>query len=482
MKKNRILFIVAFVMFIMLPNVNAQNSNYSVETKNLEDYMCEEVKGHALGIFMQRYEKIGVSDKTNGKNYLIDFSNIGVCKEYSEDDLYDNYIPTEYSWDGGNLYLKTYSPDFLTVYAKTLDKEIDIHSSYAELEENGFHYVDNPTAENLLNYYEVYYFELSTGEYDENASYYEIKTYRYTTNNFNGEYELATSKEVTNETYEPNKYYVIANPIKKELIGQFNSDTFNVPKDKTGLTSDLTLSKFDFNYHFEIGNKKYYVFEFPEEQSGYFAIFDENGNYQSFGLNNLLIMSIFGTDDNKYLSFLAKVDDQKYIALFDENLNMMVLYDVNQYGDDISFVGYNENKFYYLSHYYDDKILEINYFGDADKYKVVFDANGGKFGNDTIYAIDNWNANLYDSLKEPTREGYTFKGYYTEKTGGTKFEMILNESGIDSDMVFYAQWIKEEKNPQTYDGIVNIVLMGSISLIGLSSALIYFRKRNKVRN
>jgi len=111
--------------------------------------------------------------------------------------------------------------------------------------------------------------------------------------------------------------------------------------------------------------------------------------------------------------------------------------------------------------------------------KVVFDANGGNFGTDTTYTVDDWNANLYDSLVSPTRDGYKFMGYYTEKNGGTKFEMILNESGIDSDMTFYAKWEVVTENPKTFDGIGSDIFIGIISLIGLFGAAIYLK--NKVR-
>lgn len=125
---------------------------------------------------------------------------------------------------------------------------------------------------------------------------------------------------------------------------------------------------------------------------------------------------------------------------------------------------------------------------DVEKVKVIFDANGGKFGNEDTFKINDWTANLYDSLAKPTRKGYTFKGYFTEKTGGTKFEMILNEAGIENDTIFYAQWEKnsektdlEEENPKTFDGVGNSILVGTISLIGLIGAAIYLNNRNKVR-
>ena len=87
-----------------------------------------------------------------------------------------------------------------------------------------------------------------------------------------------------------------------------------------------------------------------------------------------------------------------------------------------------------------DGTIHLQLVINKEKYKVIFDSNGGKFDESEQYVIEEWNNDYYDNLVKPTREGYTFKGYYTEKIGGTKFELILAESGIDSDMTFYAQW------------------------------------------
>lgn len=522
-KKVLYLFVVLMIAMIFVPlGVNAEGSkNYNIEAKNLEDYMLEELKGHSFFPAMQNYNKLVVYDETNDKHYLIDFSNNGACKEYIEGDLDDGYHnPTQYRWDENKLYLDTYSLDFKYVDAKTLDKEIEPGSSYAELKQDGFYHVSNPVPENLSNYYEGYFFKLATEIYDKDASYYEIKKHDYTIDEDNFSYEIATTVELDENTYESNKYYVIAQPVKTELIGEFDSDKFIIPKDRGGLDSDLTLTRFDFQHHIEFGNKTYYVFVNFNQQYSYSAIFDESGNYQTFGLDNLSIINMNITQDNKNFTLFAKIDNKNHLIILDQKLNIIVLEDVSNYGNDIFLIGKNENVFYYISHGSDVKILEINYFGNTDKYKVTFNANGGKFGNENVYTIDEWDNSMYNNLKEPTREGFTFKGYYTEETGGTKFEMILNESGIDSDMTFYAQWeenssivppqiedetqpdnnenntdtenIKTENtntetgtksnttvnNPPTGDNIMLLVVLLGISIIGITTTTIIRKKLN----
>lgn len=125
-----------------------------------------------------------------------------------------------------------------------------------------------------------------------------------------------------------------------------------------------------------------------------------------------------------------------------------------------------------------------------ETYKVIFDANEGTFKDGKTITIEEWENGLENTLETPTRHGYKFLGYYTEKTGGTRLELILAESGIDSDMTFYAQWEEnsvvvpsepEEENPNTFDGIISSIMLGAISLIGLVVTIIHLKKRNRVR-
>ena len=135
-----------------------------------------------------------------------------------------------------------------------------------------------------------------------------------------------------------------------------------------------------------------------------------------------------------------------------------------------------------------ENTIQLILLVSEQKFKVLFDSNGGIFKDDkSIFTIEKWENEYAESLQVPIREGYLFKGYYTEKVGGTKFELILAESGIDSNMTFYAQWeeksnLVQEENPNTYDTISNTIIIGIISFILLIGVIIYLNKKNKVRD
>lgn len=88
--------------------------------------------------------------------------------------------------------------------------------------------------------------------------------------------------------------------------------------------------------------------------------------------------------------------------------------------------------------------LRLYAIWEEQKYSVTFDANEGAFtDNKTTLVVEEWDDTKLNSLEKPTREGYVFKGFFTEKTGGTSLESYIAESGIDQDgLIFYAQWEK----------------------------------------
>ncbi len=72
---------------------------------------------------------------------------------------------------------------------------------------------------------------------------------------------------------------------------------------------------------------------------------------------------------------------------------------------------------------------------------VTFDANGGKISSNGDMAVTkNYGYMLaYDSFPEAARQGYTFTGWYTEPTGGTKIEATDLVDFLDG-ATYYAHW------------------------------------------
>lgn len=72
-------------------------------------------------------------------------------------------------------------------------------------------------------------------------------------------------------------------------------------------------------------------------------------------------------------------------------------------------------------------------------YKVTFKANKGKVKKkSSISRTVNYNAKV-GSLPTPTRSGYTFLGWYTKKSGGSK---ISSSKVITGNVTYYAHWAK----------------------------------------
>ena len=99
--------------------------------------------------------------------------------------------------------------------------------------------------------------------------------------------------------------------------------------------------------------------------------------------------------------------------------------------------------------------LNLNHFSPyaiyEEKYQVKFDANGGEFKDGAnVFTIEKWENEYEKDLEKPTKDGYKFIGYFTEKIGGTSFEKYLAEAGIDNDLTFYARWeeiiIEDDEN------------------------------------
>lgn len=84
------------------------------------------------------------------------------------------------------------------------------------------------------------------------------------------------------------------------------------------------------------------------------------------------------------------------------------------------------------------KLVEQNFqVGNPTKdFTVTLNANGGNVSTNSIKVTV---GNTYSSLPTPTRKGYTFAGWYTAATGGTK---IVNGTSVTTaaNHTLYAQW------------------------------------------
>jgi len=126
---------------------------------------------------------------------------------------------------------------------------------------------------------------------------------------------------------------------------------------------------------------------------------------------------------------------------------------------------------------YEDGIVLNTKFtlSSENEYKLTFDANGGvyKDGKSSVY-FDNWNFGKLSTQEQPTRDGYKFIGWYTEKKDGIP---LAAEPSMVNVTTVYAQWEKIEEIPNTYDSIGDSILMGTISFIVLVGTTIYLKKR-----
>lgn len=77
---------------------------------------------------------------------------------------------------------------------------------------------------------------------------------------------------------------------------------------------------------------------------------------------------------------------------------------------------------------------------DPQKFTVTFDSNGGS----AVKSVEVENDKTVAKPTDPTREGYTFAGWFTAKDGGTLFDFTTK---ITAATTLYAHWTAVEKVP-----------------------------------
>ena len=87
-----------------------------------------------------------------------------------------------------------------------------------------------------------------------------------------------------------------------------------------------------------------------------------------------------------------------------------------------------------------DSGITIDSKSKTISYKITWNANGGKIGGKkTVTTTVKKGSKINKLITSPKRSGYTFKGFYTQKSGGTK---ITKNTKPSKSITYYAQWTK----------------------------------------
>lgn len=88
----------------------------------------------------------------------------------------------------------------------------------------------------------------------------------------------------------------------------------------------------------------------------------------------------------------------------------------------------------------------MEYILNDDKYTYTLDANTGSFAADAVTQRTDYYYNTYGNLPTPTKEGYTFRGFYTTKDTDFSDEApaetgkLTISTPMTSDTTWYASW------------------------------------------
>ncbi len=85
---------------------------------------------------------------------------------------------------------------------------------------------------------------------------------------------------------------------------------------------------------------------------------------------------------------------------------------------------------------------------------VTLDANGGTVSSNELFLVKGGQCGI---LPEPTREGFTFKGWYTALQGGQK---ITSSSILTGDILLTAQWLRDETTFYDWDSWMTFATWG----------------------
>lgn len=436
---------------MLMPNVvdaatfSYNDVNYVLEEKVISCSLSE--KAYLIGKTDDYYILFEEVDTVNGKLYKVDFSNN--CTQFTDQEYYDFMSQTSYKYKiVGNKIVKDI--EVFEAFFKTTDTSINDNKTYYFSQGNGFSIVASPDLSRISRYYEkenfVVYPALAT--IDENLTYYSY-------------YLLTGSGPILNEA----------------KVSELTSlDVYYVKYDESsGIMATINETKFDSLENLGVIKVNDADEYFLIDASG--NVYDINGNFIeelnhvstiSKIMDNLLLVYYSSTGSSKILN-------SDYEEVYDLEFNSSLVSCGSSLDDNLDYIISYSNesspKTYELRNYKEENITSHT-FNNND---LIFTFSG-EYSKLSSVKVNNVELNTNDYMKTNGSTIITLKKEYlsTLKDGTYTLSVEYSDGGI-ANSTFDISTI----NPQTGDGIMSSILIGSASIIGLLVIAMYLKNNER---
>lgn len=383
------------------------NENIEFSVSGIEQYKTTIAPTESLKFTITFKYKDGADLSNNTLNSKLNFRFKEIPKlvlsnenqTYTLNDIYPDYTPQEYEFTVSNYYSETEINAVPMTYtlAATIDSPLTAKiydSTGNEVTESITIAGDSQTA--ISNTYKLKVIWDNSKTRDYNKSEYAGKEFKCNvvlTATPNGEdkekylnYKIDKQFNVNGKTATFNFDATSSTSIT------IKNDTATLPITMRNYSSDTDYNKFDTTY--EVTIKDNTEFSFNGEKSITKTLSGNRKLDDSVNLELTADMSNLETTENVTLQIASK---SPYVTTLEEITVSVKLHSV----------------------------------------KVTLNANGGTVSTSSITV---YQSKVYTGLPTPTRAGYTFNGWYSATSGGTKYTTSTEVTTDASTQTLYAQW------------------------------------------
>lgn len=419
-------------------------------------------------------DKIYFTNDNNGNLYILGFDN--TCRLATPNERlyyyrnYSTYVYYDWGESNGTKVYRNFDESTISAYVLTQDTTINGSKTYFINNSGTLAEVDNPTVENLSNYYEsmeLYYPETST--IDSNLTYYEKTNVQYddvyiynkvtdfqggTAENYLVKYEQVEPIQVLTTNLNNYKYYdmVYDDSSLLDIISLKNTKYLVF-----SAAADTKLFKIG-GASLDIGNRSIYSDSFK-------AVDDKLFMYA--GYTNLTERTAgFEITDGSFNNlFTIPLDAPQYFVEYGGKIGNSMLIVISRYGN-------STVKSYLLKEYdlksttepaYTNKDLTIKFTGELNLLNKV--------------TVDNVELEESDYTLTSGSTIVTLKNDYlkTLKSGTYNLKVEYSDGGTAS-VAFTVPTL----NPETGDQIMKTVSIGVVSLVALVGIVIFLKKKKNI--